>query len=331
MLEGRSLVVVNDAPLSTTSAQLLTGFVERGGGVFIVLGERAPVGGEWPLLPGALSAPIERRTTRGGTFGFLDYSHPVFDEFKDPRNGSFASMRFLKYRGLAPGPDDRVLARFDDGAAALIERRVGAGRVIALASTLDGGWNDVPRHAMYLPLVHEIGAYLAQHEIPSAWQTVGRMFDISVPVAAIVREGNAGAAGAASGIRGVVVTPSGTQATLGAGGAESIQLSEQGFYSVRLSGSGDRRPYVVAVNLASEESDLTAMAPEDFVAGLAVRPTAVNGASMDQVPLTPADMEKRQSIWWFLLVVGIGALLAEAALSNRLSRRAGGRVGALPA
>jgi hypothetical protein len=331
MLEGRSLVVVNDAPLSTTAAQLLTGFVERGGGVFIVLGERAPVGGEWPLLPGTLSAPVERRTTRGGTFGFLDYSHPVFDEFKDPRNGSFANMRFLEYRGLAPGPDDRVLARFDDGAAALIERRVGGGRVIALASTLDGGWNDVPRHAMYLPLVHEIGAYLAQHEMPSAWQTVGRMFDISAPVGAIVREGDVGTSGAARGVRGVVVSPSGTQVTLGAGGAESIQLLEQGFYSVRLSGSGDRRPYVVAVNLAPEESDLTAMTPEDFVAGLAVGTTVAGGSSMDQAPLTPVDMEKRQSIWWFLLVLGIGALLAEAALSNRLSRRAAGTVGAIPA
>jgi hypothetical protein len=49
---------------------------------------------------------------------------------------------------------------------------------------------------------------------------------------------------------------------------------------------------------------------------------------MDLEPLTPADMEKRQSIWWFLLVAGLTALLAEAALSNRLSRKAGGTVAA---
>jgi hypothetical protein len=326
MLDGRALVIVNDAALSTTTAELLTGFVQRGGGVLLVLGERSPADGDWPLLPGSLSAPVERMALRGGTLGYLDYSHPVFDEFKDPRNGSFAGMRFLKYRGLRPAADDRVLARFDDGAAAMVERRVGSGRVIALASTLDGTWNDVPRHAMYLPLVHELSAYLAQHDVPAAWQTVGRMFDISSPVGALVRAGQLGAGGAAGGVRGVVVAPSGQQTTLGAGGAEAIQLAEQGFYSVRLAGTGDQRPYVVAVNLAPEESDLASIAPEAFLSGISGRPAAVAGAPMDAEPLTPADMEKRQSIWWFLLVAGLVALLAEAALSNRLSRKATGRV-----
>jgi hypothetical protein len=34
-------------------------------------------------------------------------------------------------------------------------------------------------------------------------------------------------------------------------------------------------------------------------------------------------MEKKQSFWWFLLVGGVLALLAEAVLANRLSRRFG--------
>ncbi len=328
VLEGRSLVVVNDAALSDSAAGMLAGFVERGGGLLIVLGERSPAGNDWPLLPGALSAPVERMQLRGATLGYLDYSHPVFDEFKDPRNGSFSGMRFLKYRGLAPAEGDRVLARFDDGGAALVERRVGSGRVIALASTLDGTWNDVPRHAMYLPLVHELASYLAQYEMPASWQTVGRMFDVSSPVGALVRDGQLGASGAAGGVRGVVVSPSGQQVTLGSGGAESIELAEQGFYSVRLAGSGDRRPYAVAVNLAVEESDLTSIAPETFLGNVTARAGAPAGTPMDMQPLTPADMEKRQSIWWFLLVAGLMALLAEAALSNRLSRKAAGTVSA---
>jgi hypothetical protein len=326
MLEGRSVVIVNDAALSTSTAELLAGFVERGGGVLLVLGERSPAGSDWRLLPGSLSAPVERLTLSGGTLGYLDYAHPVFDEFKDPRNGSFAGMRFLKYRGLRPAADDRVLARFDDGAAAMVERRVGSGRVIALTSTLDGTWNDVPRNAMYLPLVHELSAYLAQYEVPAAWQTVGRMFDISSPVGALVRDGQLGAGGAAGGVRGVVVAPSGQQVTLGAGGAESIQLAEQGFYSVRVAGTGDRRPYAVAVNLAPEESDLASIAPETFLSSVTGRPAATVGAPMDLEPLTPADMEKRQSFWWFLLVAGLVALLAEGALSNRLSRKTVGTV-----
>jgi hypothetical protein len=229
---------------------------------------------------------------------------------------------------MQPQEGDRVLARFDDGAPALVERRVGAGRVIALTSSLNGTWNELPRHAMFLPLLHELAAYLAQHETPEAWVTVGRMLDVSAPVAALVREGQLSAAGAAGDVRGVVVTPSGRQVTLGAGGAESILLSEQGFYSVRIAGTGNRPPYVVAVNLAPEESDLTPIDPALVLASTV--PGGVAGAPMDVEPLSAAGMEKRQSLWWSLLVVGLAALLVEGALSNRLSKKVVRRVGVQP-
>jgi hypothetical protein len=54
-------------------------------------------------------------------------------------------------RGLAP-PTDKVLARFDDGAAAMVERATGSGRTIAFASTLDNSWNDFPISPCSLPL-----------------------------------------------------------------------------------------------------------------------------------------------------------------------------------
>ena len=48
-----------------------------------------------PLLPGTLGAPVDRLAGGGGTLGYLDYSHPIFDEFKDPRNGNFSTVRFF--------------------------------------------------------------------------------------------------------------------------------------------------------------------------------------------------------------------------------------------
>jgi hypothetical protein len=323
-LSGRSLVIVNDATLSSPAAQLLAGFAERGGGVLVVLGERTPAAAGWPLMPGTLGAAVDRLALSGGTLGFLDYSHPAFDEFRDPRSGSFSNMRFMRYRSLRPAPEDRVLARFDDGAPAIVERRVGGGRVIAMTSTLDGSWNDAPRHAMYLPLVHELSAYLAQYEVSDAWQTVGRMFDISSPVGALVRDGQVAPGAATGAVRGVVVSPSGEQTTLGTGAAESVALAEQGFYSVRLSGSGDRRPYAVAVNIAPEESDLTSLPPDDLLAATG-QAAASAAATSELEPLTPSEIEKRQSLWWFLLVGGLIALLAESSLSNRLSARARGQ------
>ncbi|MEO7190403.1 MAG: BatA and WFA domain-containing protein [Vicinamibacterales bacterium] len=321
LLTGRSLVVLNDtSTLSTVSAELLKSFVERGGGLLIALGDRSPVSGEWPLLPGTLGAPVDRLSVHGGTLGYVDYSHPIFEEFKDPRSGNFSNMRFLKYRGLAPGPTDHVLARYDDGGTALVERKVGTGRVIALTSTLDGSWNDAPTHGMFLPLMHQVARYLAQYQDPEPWHLVGRMLDISAPIGSVVREGQATTRLGA----GVVVSPSGAQVTLGSNGVRSIELAEQGFYSVRLSGSGDRRPYEVAVNIDPVESDLTSLPAAEFLAAATNRPAAVQaGQSLEPPAVTPVDLEKKQSIWWFLLVGGLVALFAESVLANRKSRLLG--------
>jgi hypothetical protein len=319
-LEGRSLVILNDTTTLPTSTQrLVQAFVERGGGLFLVLGEGSPVSNDSPLVPGTLGSPVDRLGLRGGTFGYLDYSHPILDDFKDPRTGNFANMRFLEYRRLNPAPTDKVLARYDDGATALVERAVGNGRVIAFTSTLDGGWNDVPKHGMFLPLVHEVARYLSRYEEPDPWQSVGRMLDISAPVGAIVRQGEAGAG---LGTSAVVVSPSGEQVTLGQGGVGSVELSEQGFYSVRLAGSGDRRPYVVAVNLEPAESDLTALPPAEFLASVTSREAvAAAGQSLEPAEMTPVEMEKQQSIWWFLLVIGLVMLFVESVLSNWQSKR----------
>jgi hypothetical protein len=319
-LEGRSVVVLNDAALSTPAAELLTRFVGQGGGLFLVLGSRTPVAGTWPLLPGSLGPPVDRTGYRGGTFGSPDYSHPIFEQFKDPRAGSFANMRFFRYRRLAVAPDDRVLARFDDGTASVVERRAGSGRVVALTSTLDGDWNDLPRHAMFLPLLHETVKYLAQHGELEEWHTVGRMLDISAPVASMVRQGQASILPGA-GRSGVVVSPGGQQTTLGGDGAPAVELAEQGFYSVRLPGTGDRRPFTVAVNLDPAESDLTPIAPTDITGSVHTASSAPAGQAFDRPAPTPVDLEKRQSLWWFLLVAGLALLLVEAALSNLQSKK----------
>jgi len=47
------------------------------------------------------------------------------------------------------------------------------------------------------------------------------------------------------------------------------------------------------------------------------------GQSLEHPELTPQDVEKKQRVWWYLLLAGALALLGEAMLSNRLARRFG--------
>jgi len=326
---GRSVVVLYDAPSLSTELDAAIGrFVEQGGGLFVVLGERSPWGtGESPLLPGKIGAIVDLPIGHDATLGFLDYSHPVFEQFKDPRQGNFSNVRFFRYRALVPAATDRVLARFNDGGVAMAERRVGTGRVIAFTSSLDEGssWNDFHTRAMFPPLAVVLAQYLAQYEEPTASYTVGRTLDIAVPLASLVRAGTATDTQAP--LRkpsGIVSTPAGQQVTIGEGGNPSVALDEQGFYAVRMQGTGDRRPFVVAADLDPAESDLSALPPAEFVKTATGRAAVTaTGQSLEHPDLTPEDIEKKQSIWWFLLLGGVLALVAEAGLSNRLSRRFG--------
>ena len=62
--------------------------------------------------------------------------------------------------------------------------------------------------------------------------------------------------------------------------------------------------------------------PADFLGSVTGRAAVTaTGQSLERPDLTPEDIEKKQSIWWFLLVAGVAMLLAESVLANRLSRR----------
>ena len=54
-----------------------------------------------------------------------------------------------------------MLARFQDGGPALLERRCGRGTVLWFTSTCDRDWNDWPQSRLFLPMVHQMLGYLA--------------------------------------------------------------------------------------------------------------------------------------------------------------------------
>lgn len=306
MLDNYAVVIINNAALPPgVGTDGLQRFVEGGGGLLVVFGDRTT----WPsndtvVLPGQPGAMLDRSVGRGGTLGFLDRSHPVFEVFKAPRSGDFSTARVLRYRPLAPGPDDSVLARFDDGTVAAAERRIGEGRVIAFATTLDDSWTDLALKPVYLPLVHQLVRYLSRYEAPSHWQTVGQVVDLS-----ILFDGRADR---------VVVTPSSAQTKVSADEPGVIELAEQGVYEVRAA-SGSAAPRQLAVNLEPTESDLDAMDPGELAAAVTGRASLAEGGADEPAALTPVESERQQGLWWYLLLAGLVLLTAEMVISNRLS------------
>ena len=308
MIENRTVVVLNNAPVPPAVGTAgFKRFVERGGGLLVAFGDRSA----WPtaetdLLPGRMGSVVDRLEGRGGTMT-LDYSHPAFEVFRAPRSGDFSAAKVQRYRLLETGPDDRVLARYDDARVAAAEKRVGAGRVVAWTTTLDDEWNDFARRPIYLPLVHQIVKYLARYEQETAWRSVGQVVDLSNAL-----KGRAERA---------ILTPSGQRIRVGESEPGLLEIDEQGIYEIRTGSGPAASTDRVAGNLDPGESDLSAIDPAELVGAVTGR-AAASAAGAPAVPahMTAEEAERRQAIWWYMLVAGVLLLAAEMVISNRLSQ-----------
>ena len=315
-LSGRQLVVLNDTPPPTgQTMEALERLVEAGGGLLVAAGERSV----WPpetttLLPGTLGSPIDR-SGRGGSLGYVDYSHPIFELFSGPRSGDVTSARFFRYRPLEVLESATVLARFDDGSPALVERVVGDGRVAFWASTLDSFWNDLALKPVYLPFVHQLAGHLATYTPTPPWFAAGQVLNLAEQRSLLAETG-------LTDVDLVAVSPSGARIPVSqAERAGFLTLEQQGFYEIRDATTTEDSPLTLAANVDLSEADLSTIDPEELASSVTGRTS--NRAAGDSGPVrefTSEDLERRQSVWWYLLILAFGLFVAETVVSNRLSR-----------
>jgi hypothetical protein len=314
-LQRASVVIVNDAPIAQFTAERLGAFVARGSGVLVALGDH----GTWPaatgpgdILPGLPGQPVDRTKGPAGRLGALEYGHAIFEPFRAPRSGDFSGARFYTYRAATPSKDSQILARYDDGAPALLERRVGNGRVLLWTSSFDLRGNELPLKSVFLPFVHRMVTTLASYTDRPSWLTVGDVLEAApaAPVPGTSRQV----------VPRVVLTPSGERVALDGEGPDVLELSEQGFYEVRGQGRDETPPRTVASNIDLAESDLTPMDPQEVVAGVMGRAGGAAPAGAN-VTATDEEQERTQRIWWFLLFAGVIVLSLETLIGNRISRR----------
>jgi hypothetical protein len=308
-LRGARLVILEDAPVPGGEAgRRLLDYVRGGGGLVIALGAHSRPD-DWPAFSDQLlprpTAPIDRLESHGATLGFLDRTHPIFDAYSTPHSGDFSASRFYRYWDVAPAPGDRGLARVEAGLGARLERRVGGGRVLVLTSALDGVWSDFPLQPLFLPVLREAATYAAGYSERRPWAVVGDVTTI-----------------AGSATPAVVVAPSGARLHLGTSGEPAaLQLAEQGFYEILPDRGTSDSSRVVAVNVDLAESDLAPLDTALFAAAVAPRATASESRHPDG-KVAPAELERRQRAWWYLLLAALLVLGAETLLSNRLPRQA---------
>jgi aerotolerance regulator-like protein/VWA domain-containing protein len=331
-LDRVSAVFLNDIQIDGGSAERVRTFVEDGGGVFIVLGQD----GGWPasaadMLPGTVGDIEDRIQGRGGRLGYLDYEHPVFEVFAGPRSGDFTGARFYRARRLEPSDSATVLARFDDGSVALAELRIGRGKVLLWTTSLDAFWNDLALQPVYLPFVHRVAEYLGGRAESVPWFVAGQVVDLADPealeMAGLV---SSEAAGLVEGLDQVALGPNGGSTPMPAGdGPRYLPLDDHGFYTVRQPGSSPDRPFVMAVNVDLEESNLSRMDADELALQVEVSSTARGAGPTfgEAIELQRSDQERRQQLWRWLLLAALGLFVLETAISNWVSRKSVGAAG----
>lgn len=296
-LDSASLVLLWDSPLPTGEAgAALTRWVERGGGLAIVAGRRLTTrASSTSLAPASVDGRADRSGGQAGSLGDVRLDHPLLAPFR----GAAAALhapRFLRYTRLAPAERSDVVARFDDGSAAVVERRAGAGRVVMVAVPLDARGGDFPLQPAYLPFVRRLVVYTSGRDAVPLARATGESW--LLPGA--LREP-------------VVSTPSGSivRPARDARGA-SVPLREAGIYSL-YDGAVRGLPLgLLAANAPAAESDLTPIPAAELLVGTTRSAPPANAAVAE-----PADVtEGRQGLWRWLITAFALLVLGEMLLAN---------------
>jgi hypothetical protein len=165
-LESYQVVMLcNLGTISDSVAQKLRAYLGQGGGLLVFGGDRLQLESYNQKLAEAL--PGQLREKKLGLEGSAERitkiasGHPALGNFKDAiLQESLLSSRVWGYfRGNGGGKS--VLVSLANGDPLIVERKVGPGRVIFVATSADRDWTDLPLKTAYLPLIQSFTDYLA--------------------------------------------------------------------------------------------------------------------------------------------------------------------------
>ena len=149
----------------------------RAGGTLLYVAARPGPGETLATLLESPVRPIEEATpSREVLIGEIAFDHPLFAPFASPQYSDFTKIHFWKHRkiaestregeapvepnptkartkGVPPAAKTRVLARFENGDPAVLEKPIGKGSVVVMAS----GWNpddsQLARSSKFVPMM----------------------------------------------------------------------------------------------------------------------------------------------------------------------------------
>jgi hypothetical protein len=85
----------------------------------------------------------------------LELSHPIFAPFADPKYNDFTKIRFWRHRRIVGVDSDpwRILAKFDDGDPAILQRSLGKGTITVMTSGWQPSESQLALSSKFVPIL----------------------------------------------------------------------------------------------------------------------------------------------------------------------------------
>jgi hypothetical protein len=277
----------------------LSGYVRSGGSLFIAAGTSAGGRSQIPIFGAHIieTRDYNRIPERYMAVGSSDSSYAAV-----AKAGGWPGVKFFYALDVDPGagPDAaRVIVRLADQTPLLLEKRIGEGRVVLLTSGLDNLTNDFPLDPAFVPFIEQTARYLAGSERQGGARPVDAYLDLR---------------NAKEQAQSVEVTdPEGKRPlTLGqAASAQSFQLTEAGYYQLRLANG---RQDEVGVNADPKESNLDVI-PGDVLALWKGKGGESSPAASPTSPTPPRTTP--EALWWYAMLLVLFSAVAESVIASR--------------
>jgi len=161
-------ILSNISRLTDVQLTNLERFVQRGGGVFFILGDN--IDPEFYSKQIAkrffnlnMKTPLASTKNVGGFFSLekVDLDHPIFQVYRNIEKEKLPLIKFSSIFELPESPNVKTIVRFNLGKPALLERSFGAGKVLLLAAPVEESQGDLVVHPFFVPLINRSVEYLA--------------------------------------------------------------------------------------------------------------------------------------------------------------------------
>ena len=278
--------------LSATASDAISEYISAGGNMLAFSGdfslpvETLPVSGHQ-----LQAASLEGGNETFLSIGQVDTQHPSLAAAE-----GWHRVNVSRTLPVVLTDEDQVLVRLENNDPLVLERRIGAGRLLLVLSSADAVWNDLPLHPVFVSFALEAAAYLGGGDRIPASFTAGASLPLSLT-------------GSASG---QVVDPDGQRvlSLADTAQAQQIKLDKSGVYEVYT----PQGEMLVAVNLDARESEF-----EPIAGDVLTRWQDATGRQDDMAADTRSMLAETPplELWHWLLLLLALFVIGESVLGNR--------------